>query len=262
MYDRVIFMKTSSRPLRATSAVLSFLILSAAFGCCCLLLILFFAMTAKDTSIAVPSFAAVADTVIIDAGHGGEDGGAVGVNGAFEKDLNLAISRRLAAALDVCGVTVLETRVTDISLHTENIKGQRKNQDLKNRLLVAKEHPDAVFVSIHMNKFPEGKYRGLQVYYSPNHQDSPALGENIRQFTVAYLQLENHRPLKKADDSIYLLSHLSSPGVLVECGFLSNPEECALLSDGDYQQKLALTLAAAISDHLASREAPTLALKP
>ncbi len=183
-------------------------------------------------------------TVILDAGHGGEDAGAIGANGSLEKDLNLAITQTLAAYLRAAGVTVIETRTEDKLLYKEeeNIKGYRKIYDLKNRLLVSRAHPDAVFISIHMNTFPEAKYWGAQIYYSPNHEGSRALAVCLQGELMSRLQPENHRASKAAGDEIYLLSRAEAPAILIECGFLSNPEENQKLSSEDYRKELSFVL--------------------
>ncbi len=145
-------------------------------------------------------------TVILDPGHGGEDGGAVGINGAYEKDLNLAIALRLAVLLREAGVEVILTREEDRLLYKdeENIKGHRKEYDLKNRLAIAGEHPEALFVSIHMNTFSSPKYAGLQVYYA-NTPGSAALAESIQRTVKEQLLPVNTRRLHAAYSSIFLL---------------------------------------------------------
>jgi len=191
-------------------------------------------------------------SLVIDAGHGGEDGGAVSSDGVMEKDLNLTISFILNDIFRSSGVNTVMTRNEDKMLYTDNIKGKKKSQDLKNRALVAKEYPDSLFLSIHMNKFAESKYSGLQVYYSKTNSVSSRLADKIQSFTKAYLQPDNNRETKASGSGIYLLEHIQNPAVLVECGFLSNPEETAKLTDKDYQKKLAVVIYAAVMDHINS----------
>ncbi len=185
-----------------------------------------------------------APLVILDAGHGGEDGGAVGVNGVFEKDLNLDFAFMLADMLRAAGVEVILTRSEDKLLYTEseNIKGHRKEYDLKNRLKIAKEYPNALFISIHMNTFPEEKYSGLQVYYAKGKEGSDALAKSIQTAVATGVQPENNRKIKPADSSIYLLHGAPCRAVLIECGFLSNYGECAALSEKDYQRRLCFSI--------------------
>jgi len=182
--------------------------------------------------------------VVIDAGHGGEDGGAVGVSGLVEKDLNLDIAKRLAACLEKEGVRVVMTRSEDVLLYDRNadFEGRKKVLDLAARQAIGDAHPDGIFVSIHANTFPQQIYHGLQVWYSGNHPQSLALAESLRAEVVGTLQPENHRQCKMAGSNIYLLYHLQTPAVLVECGFLSNPAECRALEDAAYRDQLAHAL--------------------
>ncbi len=195
--------------------------------------------------------------VVIDAGHGGEDGGAVGVNGTLEKTLNLAVSEIVYDMLSSSGVSCVMTRTEDIMLYDmyddlSDYKGHKKVYDLKNRLRFAEEHEDAVLVSIHMNTFGVARYSGLQVYYSPNDPSSKVLAECIRGSVSTYLQTDNERETKPAGSSIYILNRIKMPAVLVECGFISNPDECRSLCDTEYQRQLALTISAAVMSYLSA----------
>lgn len=189
--------------------------------------------------------------VILDAGHGGEDGGAVGVNGVHEKELNLSVATMLAEQLRAAGVEVILTRTEDRLLYRdeENIKGHRKEYDLKNRLAVAEAHPEALFISIHMNTFSEAKYSGLQVYYAAT-EGSRELAECVQSAVREHVQPENHRKIHAASSSIFLLEHAVGRAVLVECGFLSNPEECARLSEKDYQRQLCFSIFCGIMKYI------------
>lgn len=183
-------------------------------------------------------------TVILDAGHGGEDGGAVGADGCKEKDLNLAIATELGERLCELGYTVIYTRTDDRLLYTEeeNIHGIRKISDLKNRCKIAAEHKDALFVSIHMNTFGQSKYSGLQVYYAPDSAESRTLADCIQSEVQTQLQPKNHRETKRGD-GIYVLENIDNVAVLIECGFLSNPEECRKLSEKEYRKRLSFVIA-------------------
>lgn len=200
--------------------------------------------TEADLSSSMP-------TVIIDAGHGGEDGGASGNNGAVEKDLNLNISFLLCDMLRAAGMNVIMTRTEDILLYdrSADYMGHKKSLDLRARLEIAKSVPDPIFVSIHMNAFPSSKYSGLQVWYSQNDGRSKVLAETLQAYVKGTLQPENNRAVKAAGSSIYLLDRAVSTSVLIECGFLSNEEECAKLSDENYQKALAFVLFAAIKEY-------------
>lgn len=182
--------------------------------------------------------------VIIDAGHGGMDSGAVGINGIYEKELNLKISFIIYDMLRANGVPAIMTRTEDKMLYTEsqNIKGQRKMYDLKNRLLVAENNPGAVFVSIHMNRFPQQQYSGLQVYYSKSDATSVMLAQKVQKYTKEYLQSNNNREIKPSNSNIYILERIKNPAVLVECGFISNAQECEKLCSEDYQKELSAVI--------------------
>ncbi|MBQ0010074.1 MAG: N-acetylmuramoyl-L-alanine amidase [Ruminococcus sp.] len=187
-------------------------------------------------------------TIVVDAGHGGMDGGAVSDDGVLEKDLNLAVAGKLVSLLRMGGVRVVMTR-SDDRLLADPSSAHKKRDDLASRVRIAEEQENAVFVSIHMNKFPVEKYRGLQVWYSRGNKQSAELADAVQKKTAAVLQPQNTRETKAADSSIYVLDHLDIPAILVECGFLSNAEETRLLCDESYQNKLAAVLYAAIIDY-------------
>ncbi len=201
-------------------------------------------------SDAVPAPSPAPLTVVIDAGHGGEDAGAISADGHYEKDINLHIAFLLCEMLKSNGVNVVMTRTEDILLYDKNAdyQGRKKVLDLAARRKIAEETPGCIFVSIHMNAYPQTQYHGLQVWYSPNHPSSQLLAENIQQTVASSLQPDNDRAVKRATSSIYLLHHLHVPAVLVECGFLSNPEEAERLASKDYRQQLALALFLAITE--------------
>ena len=180
-------------------------------------------------------------TLIIDAGHGGADGGAVAPDGTQEKDLNLAISLPLADMLRVMGYQVSLTRTTDEMVGgVGSTMRERKVNDIKNRLAQAEQA--TVTVSIHQNKFTQSQYYGTQIFYSGNHEDSRLLASAVRESVLSLLQPENTRELKKGDSSIYLLYKVTRPAVLVECGFLSNEAELQKLKDTEYQRKMAFAV--------------------
>ena len=213
----------------------------------------------RDTSTASqavnPTLAANV-TVVLDAGHGGEDGGASADSGVLEKDLNLQVTLLLAQALRTAGVNVILTRNDDRLLYDPNsdYQGRKKVLDLQERRKIAEATENCIFVSIHMNAYPLPQYNGLQVWYSPNNPESELLAKAICETVRENLQPENHREIKRAGSSIYLLYHLTCPAVLVECGFLSNAEDAALLSTPEYQKALAQELTAAILESLVEQK--------
>ena len=185
-------------------------------------------------------------SLILDAGHGGEDGGAVSVTGATESHINLAVALRMEDLLSFYGVPVTMLRREDVSLHDSDCTTlrEKKVSDLKNRVAAVEAGEDAVLISIHQNTFPQAQYRGTQVFYAPTEGSQP-LAAHLQTAVRSALQPENTREVKKIPDTVYLMNHISCPAVLVECGFVSNPDEEALLRDGGYQTRLAAVLTAA-----------------
>lgn len=184
--------------------------------------------------------------ILIDPGHGGADGGATGVDGTSEKDVNLSVSRTLAAILRVMGHEARLTREDDRSIHSPEAGTLREQKvsDMHNRLAMYEEA--SLVVSIHQNQFTQSQYSGAQMFYAPKNEQSKVLATHIRDKVLSLLQPENTRELKRADDSLYLLSNATVPVALVECGFLSNPAECQKLSDPTYQRQMAFAVAGGI----------------
>lgn len=185
--------------------------------------------------------------ILIDAGHGGEDGGASSVGGVLEKDLNLSVSRNIASLCLIFGIPYEMTRDEDTLLYDrygelESYEGRKKSLDLKNRLRMAEELDTVLFLSIHMNKFPSEGVKGFQVYYSNNSPDSAPLAESVQSFVKSHVQPYNERVPKAADSSIYLLKNINTTAILTECGFLSNVDEANSLSSPSYQLKLAASI--------------------
>lgn len=191
-------------------------------------------------------------TVIIDPGHGGIDGGAVGVDGIVEKDINLAICLTMRDLFTSGGFEVVMTRDTDISIHDEGVTSvrQQKTSDLHNRLAIAEQNPGAIFISLHQNKFEDSRSNGAQIFYGPKNEQSKVLAELLQQRFVTDLQPENHRQYKQAGKNLYLMYNAECPAVLVECGFLSNKEEAYRLVDMEYQSKIAFTTYCAVMEFL------------
>jgi len=179
--------------------------------------------------------------VVIDAGHGGMDGGAVGVSGVLEKDLTLAVAKKLGGLIISKGGKVIYTREEDESIHDDSadtIREQKKS-DLQNRFNIAQTSGADVFISIHMNKFTQSQARGVQVFYAKGSDDSKILAKKIKQSLDTMSKYNEKRELKEAYDTMFLLKNVKIPSVIVECGFLSNPEEEKLLCSDEYQQQLA-----------------------
>ena len=191
--------------------------------------------------------------IIIDAGHGGEDSGAIASDGTMEKDLNLSIAMELGTMLNEKGYTVVYTRTSDKMLYSEdeNIKGMRKLSDLKNRCKLADQYEDVIFVSIHINSYGSENCSGLQVYYKDKDENSRALAQFIQASTKNNLQPNNNRVIKNGKD-IYVLNHCPSDAVLVECGFISNPTEAKKLSEKEYQNQLSFSILCGIIEYIES----------
>lgn len=184
-------------------------------------------------------------TIVIDAGHGGEDGGAVSESGVLEKDINLSIANDTSALFYLLGFDVTQTRKTDIALdNEENTIRKRKVSDMKKRLEIFNSSKENTIISIHQNKFSESKYHGTQIFYSPNNPKSKQLADSIKYSVKGLLQPDNERECKKADSGIYLLKNTNNPAVIVECGFISNGEECKNLLDSQYQKQMAFSITA------------------
>ena len=184
--------------------------------------------------------------LILDAGHGGEDGGAVSVTGVPESRVNLEIVQKLRDTLALYGVDPVVLREEDVSLHDPEASTlrEKKRSDLKNRVRAVEAVEGGTLLSIHQNSYPGSQYRGAQVFYAPT-GGSRELAELLQTALREELQPDNGRQAKPIPESVYLMNHVSCPAVLVECGFLSNPEEEARLRDGGYQRQLAAVLAGA-----------------
>lgn len=187
--------------------------------------------------------------VILDAGHGGFDGGAVAPDGTLEKDINLAVTLKLDAVLRLLGYETVLVRSTDTS--TAEDKGSERSQkvsDMKARLKITEKYKDALFVSIHMNKYTSTQPHGAQVFYA-NTEGSKELAECIQMSIADSVQPDNKRVIKKTTKDIYLLYNATVPSVITECGFLSNRDDLSSLKNDKYQIKLAAAIAAGINDY-------------
>lgn len=188
-------------------------------------------------------------TIVIDAGHGGEDGGAVSCTGVKESAVNLDIARRLNDLLRLLGCKTKMIRSEDISVYTSGDSLARKKvSDLKERVRLVMETEDPVLISIHQNTFSDPRYSGGQLFYNAQ-GESRILAQALQQRFAETLNPGSKRQSKPAD-GIYLMEHAQCTAVLIECGFLSNPREEALLRSGGYQQKLAVVIASELCNHL------------
>lgn len=204
------------------------------------------AAMARQSVETVSGFAPLpgSSVLIIDAGHGGEDGGTTGAAGTPEAELNLAIARRLEAMLTLMGCQTHMTRTDSASLATEGktIRA-RKQSDLRNRVALANQYSDAILISIHQNHFPDPKYDGAQVFHTAGAEELA----NTMQTALSEALSPHSRRSPKRSQGVYLMEHITCPGLLVECGFLSNPAEEKKLSSAEYQKKLAAIMAASLA---------------
>jgi N-acetylmuramoyl-L-alanine amidase len=179
-----------------------------------------FCFSPKNGSIYASSDVIYTTIIILDAGHGGEDVGAVGFGGIYEKDLNLEITEKIGEYLSNSGFGVVFTRMDDKLLYTEeeNVKGYRKIYDLKNRAKISNSYSDAIFISIHMNWFSDPSCHGAEIYHADD-TDSSMLASCVRDSIINKVQPDNKRKIKNGS-GIYLLEHSDNPAILIECGFL------------------------------------------
>ncbi|MEG1972102.1 MAG: N-acetylmuramoyl-L-alanine amidase [Oscillospiraceae bacterium] len=192
--------------------------------------------------------------IIIDAGHGGFDGGAVSADGCYEKNLNLEFSKKLDEILTVNGYKTIMIRNEDVSVNSKDDNYSAKKSDIYNRLKVGQKYPQAIFISIHQNSFRQKKSCGSQVFYGAKNKESEHLAKIIRENIHEKIQKENEREIKKADSNLYIMKNTENVAVLLECGFLTNPEELKLLKNPNYQQDLCFTVFLAIEQYFNETE--------
>lgn len=212
---------------------------------CIILLCLVFVLATlvplcKSLSLQVFSSIRNKTVIVIDAGHGGSDPGKVSTNGIEEKNVNLEIASYLKDYLIAQDYTVYMTRETDCGLYDENVSNKKKS-DLNNRIQFFKEKKAACIISIHQNSYPDTVQHGAQTFYFTGREKDKLFAETV-QTSLLTIDDTNTR-LAKSSDSYYLLKNTSVPAIIVECGFLSNPEETARLTDSNYQKQIAFAIA-------------------
>ncbi len=195
-------------------------------------------------------------TVVLDAGHGGEDGGAVASDLTVEKDINLNITKNISLLFDLFGINYITVRTEDFSVCDEGLNTIRKRKvsDLKNREKLVNSTENAILLSIHQNFYSESQYSGTQVFYSPNNKDSLNLAREIQENVRNYLQPDNTREVKKSGDDIYLLYNLKQVAVMVECGFLSNKTELEKLKDPVYNAQISYCIVKGLIDFILKKD--------
>lgn len=188
--------------------------------------------------------------IVLDAGHGAPDGGAVGIDGTEEKDINLAITEKLREVLEGRGYVVVMTRDSGSGLQDESAGTirEKKVSDMNKRREIMEKSGADLFVSIHMNSFSDPKVSGLHIFYDKSHPEAETLAKSIQQKIAGVTGAETHA-VKTADTSLFLMKNSPIPAILAECGFLSNPDEIKKLRDEAYQAKIAWAIAEAIGDY-------------
>ncbi len=184
------------------------------------------------------------------ASHGGFDGGASASDGTVEKDINLSISQKVCELLRFNGYNVIMTRESDTGTEDDESTTipKRKKSDLVNRLQLMKDNSDAIFVSIHLNKFTTSAASGAQVFYTKNYKEAYELANCVQTNIKNLIQPENIRVVKQGTNSTYLLKNAATPAIIVECGFLSNSRELEKLKDDEYQSQMAFAIVAGIME--------------
>ena len=210
----------------------------------CVFVAVFAFMLTKENSaenaVETVSLPVSGKTVIVDAGHGKPDEGAESSNGTTEAETNLAIALKLQNLLEQSGCTVILTRSDENSIYDidSNTLREKKISDVHNRVKIGNESSADIFVSIHLNKIPQQQYDGWQTFYKKGNEEGEKLATSIQDSLGESIQKENNR-VPKTIDNIYIIKHVEIPTTIVECGFLSNPEEEKQLLDNNYQDKLA-----------------------
>ena len=222
------------------------------FICSIIVCSVFFTSLLKQYSSFLPASSVPVSNhvIILDAGHGNPDGGAVSNDGnTIESELNLEIVLKLQNLLESSNCTVILTRSDENGIYESNANTirEKKISDMKNRVSIANNSNAELFISIHMNKYSESKYWGWQTFYSKNDLISKKIAQNIQSSLNNFLKKENKREVKSISD-IYLTKHVKIPLVLVECGFLSNSEETKLLQTESYQNELAWSIYIGLMD--------------
>lgn len=214
-----------------------------------LTLLVLFAVHGVKSSVNVSASTQTAHLWILDAGHGGPDGGCVAEDGTPESQLNLEIALRTDAVLGLLGEPTLLTREGEEDLSSADAVSisQRKVSDIRNRVAIVNTHPDSILVSLHQNTYPDESCHGATVFYNSVFP-SQSLADTI-QNRLKQIDSTNQRTTKPIARDIYLMNHISSPGVLIECGFLTNTQDCARIKSSSYQKQLAVAIATALASY-------------
>lgn len=186
-------------------------------------------------------------SVVVDAGHGSPDGGAVGFSKTEEKDINLSIAKKLCEVLEGKGIRVIMTRKEDSGIWDEDAKTirEKKVSDMNNRLEIMKKSKADLFLSIHMNSFSDSVANGLRVFYDKNHPEGEEIAKKI-QDSICKITGAEGQSIKTADSKLFLMKNPPMPSILIECGFISNPKEEEKLKNDEYQSEIAWAIAESV----------------
>ena len=236
--ELILFLKKSSVFLLCTIFICVTMVAGIALG---------------TVSVPASENASFGKVIVIDAGHGEPDGGAVGKDGTTEAGLNLLVAQKLNNLLSQAGIKTVMTRTTNEGIYDPAAKNiaEKKRTDMRKRREIQSSVGAELFISIHMNQFEQSKYHGAQVVYDGANADAKRLAECIQSSLKDGVEPENSRHAMKADSGIYLLKKAPVPSVIVECGFLSNEEELAKLKTDEYQTKLAWAIMKGIESYYA-----------
>lgn len=216
----------------------------------CLLLVCFFFLSrqAAEVSNSMNNGKVQDHVIVLDAGHGGADPGMLGIGGLEEKKINLEVSLRLQRVLEEKGFTVVMTRETDRGLYDES-SNSKKSQDMQRRIALINESKPVLTVSVHQNSYQDSSVKGPQVFYYEHSAEGEKLAKALQESLNTGLNVERPR-VEKANTTYYLLKRSEGTLVIAECGFLTNPDEAALLQTEEYQEKVAAALAEGILTYL------------
>ena len=210
--------------------------------------------TVDNVQVSLPTSAPVSDdfVIVLDAGHGGLDGGCSSAAGVCEKGINLNILLNVRDMCKAMGYNVDVTRDKDISIHDKGVEGvgNQKRSDMDNRLAIFNKHSNALCISIHQNKFTDPKYSGAQMFYSDNNPQNQKIATIMQQNFIKNIQPDNTRETKPCGKELFLCYYCKNPTIMIECGFLSNVDEAAKLNDPDYQKQIAFTIFSGINQYI------------
>ena len=204
----------------------------------------------KGDTVEIVSLPVTSKTIVLDAGHGYPDEGAESASGVTEASINLVITKKVQTLLEQSGCNVVLTRSDENGIYDlgSNTIREKKVSDIKNRVKIGNESSADAFVSIHLNKIPQSQYYGWQAFFKPNNEQSEILAKSLQEELNASIQKENKREALKITGK-YIIEHVEIPIAIVECGFLSNPEEANLLQQDEYQNRIAWGIYNGIMDY-------------